>query len=96
MSDEAFARMHVTSRNHEEVDNRKMLFDLVNMYYPGRMRVVVVYRRYYEWLLSGWNSRGKPFVNGNGNTSNYKRNYKIGLPREVSVAKHFNLILVNS
>eukprot|EP00986_Skeletonema_menzelii_P015796 scaffold12700_cov142-Skeletonema_menzelii.AAC.6 len=74
LSDEAFARMHVTSRNQE--DNRKMLFDLINKYYPGRMRVVVVYRRYYEWQLSLWNQFNKPFFNGNGDTSGYKESYR--------------------
>lgn len=74
LSDEAFARMHVTSKHQK--DNRKMLFDLVNRYYPGRMRVAVVYRRYYEWQLSNWNEFNKPFENGNGATSNYKKNYR--------------------
>ena len=76
LSDEAFARMHVTNRNRYHKDNRKMLFELVNKYYPGRMRVAVVYRRYYEWQLSLWNEFNKPFGNGNGDTSNYKRNYQ--------------------
>lgn len=74
LSDEAFARMQITS-NHQQ-DNRKMLFDLVNRYYPGRMRVAVVYRRYYEWQLSLWNEFNKPFENGNGDASNYKKTYR--------------------
>ena len=75
LSDEAFARMHVTSYN-QKVDNRQMLYDLVNKYYPGRMRVVVVYRRYYEWMLSLWNEFNKPFKNGNGDTSDYRPTYQ--------------------
>lgn len=74
LSDEAFARMHITSRKHD--DNLKMLYDLVNKYYPGQMRVVVVYRRYYEWQLSLWNEFNKPFVNGNGDTSHYRPNFQ--------------------
>eukprot|EP00984_Skeletonema_dohrnii_P018635 scaffold8735_cov156-Skeletonema_dohrnii-CCMP3373.AAC.2 len=75
LSDEAFARMHVTSYN-QKVDNRQMLYDLVNKYYPGRVRVVVVYRRYYEWMLSLWNEFNKPFKNGNGDTSDYRPTYQ--------------------
>eukprot|EP00985_Skeletonema_marinoi_P030801 scaffold33988_cov146-Skeletonema_marinoi.AAC.2 len=75
LSDEAFARMHVTSYN-QKVDNRQMLYKLVNKYYPGRMRVVVVYRRYYEWMLSLWNEFNKPFKNGNGDTSDYRPTYQ--------------------
>ena len=69
LSGESFARMQVISHNHD--DNRKLLYDLVNKYYPGRMRVAIVYRRYYEWLHSMWNSRNKPFVNGNGDDVKY-------------------------
>jgi hypothetical protein len=74
LSGESFAKMQVISRNHD--DNRKLLYDLVNKYYPGRMRVAIVYRRYYEWLHSMWNEWNKPFVNGNGDDLKYKPTYQ--------------------
>ena len=39
-----------------------MLYNLFNRYYPGRVVVVLYYRRYYEWMLSMWNE-GKPYQN---------------------------------
>ena len=70
LSDEAFAKMQVISRNHD--DNRKLLYDLVSKYYPGRMRVAIVYRRYYEWLHSRWNEWNRPFVTSNGDHLKYR------------------------
>ena len=49
LSDEAFARMIVTGG--DGADNRELLHRLVDKYYPGRMWVVILYRRYFEWFL---------------------------------------------
>ena len=65
--------MHITARNG--TDNRELLYKLVNKYYR-RMRVVVVYRRYYEWQLSVWNEFSKPFEDGNGDSSKYKPTFR--------------------
>jgi hypothetical protein len=46
-------------------DNHKLLHRLVEKYYPGRMRVVILYRRYFEWFLSMWNEGAKPFIFSN-------------------------------
>lgn len=62
LSDEIFSRtiQHV---DESGVDNLSMLFELFDKYYPGRVRMVLVYRRYFEWLVSWWNSFNKPYRN---------------------------------
>jgi len=61
ISDEAFSRMPIYS--DDNIDNRFRLYKLFSKYYPGRVHVVVVYRRYFEWLLSFWNEHSKPYNN---------------------------------
>jgi hypothetical protein len=77
LSDEAFARMKV--QGGDGVDNRELLHRLVDKYYPGRMRVVILYRRYFEWFLSMWNEGAKPFRNNHvipGHGSPYKEQFE--------------------
>jgi hypothetical protein len=55
LSDEIFVRL--------VDDNLRMFYELLNKYYPGRVRVVMTYRRYFEWCWSKWNSDHKPYEN---------------------------------
>ena len=57
ISDEAFSRIPANN-----VNGREMLYRLFDRYYPGRVYVVIYYRRYYEWMVSMWNE-GKPYQN---------------------------------
>ena len=61
ISDEAFSRMRIIAGDN--VDNRVILYRLFNKYYPGRVHVVIIYRRYYEWMQSLWNEGNKPHSN---------------------------------
>lgn len=61
LSDEALSREEVS---FEEVQHsHRMLYKLFNKYFPGRVRVVMVYRRYFEWVVSRWNDVKKPYLN---------------------------------
>ena len=75
LSDEAFSRMLSSPEEEDGVDNRQMLYSLLEKYYPGQVRVVIVYRRYYEWFLSLWNNGNKPY--SNHVTESTKNPYKV-------------------
>ena len=62
ISDEAFARSVLHADSNGGGDNKSMLYELFNKYFPGRVRVVLVYRRYFEWLVSMWNEANKKKV----------------------------------
>ncbi|VEU44751.1 unnamed protein product [Pseudo-nitzschia multistriata] len=74
ISDEAFSRMGIIVG--DSVDNRIVLYRLLNKYYPGRVRVVVMYRRYYEWMQSMWNEGNKPHKNFYDPVSPYKEKFQ--------------------
>ena len=62
ISDEAFSRMSPKS----QYGNHRTIFSLLEKYYPGRVKVVIVYRRYYDWIVSKYNQENKPYFNGRG------------------------------
>ena len=73
ISDEAFSRMLKGPRDEEDtVSNHALLSSLFNRYYPGQVHIVMVYRRYYEWLVSLWNNANK-LSNGFGGV---RKNYQ--------------------
>ena len=63
LSDEVFARNIASDSTNN--DMRHELYNLCSRYYPGQVHVVVMYRRYYEWMLSRWNQGNKPYDNTN-------------------------------
>jgi hypothetical protein len=83
LSDEAFSRMTITvpgdgddNNNDNNIDNRQILYRLFSKYYPGRVHVVITYRRHFEWMYSYWNEIYKPYMNGNNNPNPYQYGYK--------------------
>ena len=54
ISDEAFSRMKSTPKN------MRLLHSTLNKFYPGQVRISLVYRRYFEYILSVHNEVYKP------------------------------------
>lgn len=62
ISDEAFSRMSPKA----EYGNHRTIFSLLDRYYPGRVKIVIVYRRYHDWIISKYNQENKPYSNEHG------------------------------
>ena len=58
ISDEAFSRMKATP------ENMRLLRSTLNKFYPGQVRISLVYRRYFEFILSVHNEIYKPLGRG--------------------------------
>jgi len=68
LTDEAFERQLLTD------NNRGMMYELFRKYYPGRVHVALVHRRYYEWVFSWFNAQNTPHVH-HGDAYTYKKEY---------------------
>ena len=62
ISDEAFSRISPKA----EYGNHRIIYSLLHKYYPGRVKIVIVYRRYHDWIVSKYNQENKPYTNTHG------------------------------
>ena len=77
ISDEAFARMDIELQEEQQtIDNRRRLYTLFQTYYPGRVRIVIMYRHYYELIQSMFNEGNKPYKNYHDPYNPYKHQFK--------------------